>query len=63
MRATILGRRDKRPFLGLLRELSEHGIEMHGQIVLVPEYNDGHYLKETIEGIAEIDERVAEVIG
>lgn len=55
MRATILGRRDKRPFLGLLRELSEHGIEMHGQIVLVPEYNDGHYLKETIEGIAEIE--------
>lgn len=55
MRAVILGRRDKRSFLGLLRELSEHGIEMHGQVVLVPGYNDGRYLEETIKGIAEIE--------
>lgn len=55
MRETILGRKDKRSFLGMLKELSDWGIEMHGQIVLAPGYNDGKYLKETIEGIAAID--------
>ena len=39
----------------MVKELSDSGIEMHGQIVLAPGYNDGKYLKETIEGIAAID--------
>ena len=55
MRETILGRKDKRPFVEMLKDLSDSGIEMHGQIVLAPGYNDGKYLKETIEGIAAID--------
>ncbi len=55
MRETILGRKDKHSFVELLKELSDCGIEMHGQIVLAPGYNDGAYLKETIEGIAAIE--------
>lgn len=55
MREKILGRKDNRPFLPLLKELSDCGIEMHGQVVLCPGYNDGDYLKETIEKIAAIE--------
>ena len=55
LRETVLGHKEKRDFVTLLRELSDSGIEMHGQIVLAPGYNDGDYLKETIEGVSEID--------
>lgn len=54
MRETILGRKEKRDIIASLRELSDAGIEMHGQIVLAPGYNDGKYLRETVEGIADI---------
>lgn len=55
MRETVLGHKEKRDFVALLKELSDCGIEMHGQIVLAPGYNDGKYLRETIEGIADIE--------
>lgn len=54
MRETILGVREKRSFSAMLWELSDSGIAMHGQIVLAPGFNDGAYLKETVEGIAAI---------
>ncbi len=54
MRRTILGRKEARNIVDSLRELSDAGIEMHGQIVLAPGYNDGKYLTETVEGIAAI---------
>lgn len=55
LREQVLGHKEKRDFVALLREFSDSGIEMHGQIVLAPGYNDGAYLKETIEGVAAID--------
>lgn len=54
MRGLVLGREDKRPIVAMLNKLSDSGIEMHGQIVLAPGFNDGKYLIETIEGIAAI---------
>lgn len=35
-----------------LRRLAEAGITIHAQIVLVPEYNDGAVLAETVENLA-----------
>lgn len=55
MRKIILGRAEERSIIESLQELSDAGIEMHGQIVLVPGFNDDRYLKETVEGIAAID--------
>ena len=37
-----------------LERLAEVGVQMHGQIVLVPGYNDGDYLTETLAGIASL---------
>lgn len=54
MRQTVLGRKEARHIVESLRELSDAGIELHGQIVLAPGYNDGKYLTETVEGIAAI---------
>ncbi len=54
MRAKLLGKKDTRPFLPLLSELSSRGIDLHGQVVLVPGMNDGKYLKQTIEEIGNI---------
>lgn len=54
-REEVLGHKEKRDFVALLRDLSDSGIDMHGQIVLAPGYNDGDYLKETIEGISDIN--------
>lgn len=54
MRQRIFGRKEKRDIVESLKELSDAGIELHGQIVLVPGYNDGKYLTETVEGIAAI---------
>jgi putative radical SAM enzyme (TIGR03279 family) len=35
-----------------LRWLAERGIEMHTQLVVVPEFNDGDYLRRSIEELA-----------
>lgn len=56
MRRTILGMKEKTPIMDNLRRLSKAGIQMHGQIVLAPGYNDGEYLKETLDGIASLGE-------
>ena len=37
-----------------IRRLTEAGIVVHAQIVLVPDYNDGDVLRETIERLAEL---------
>ena len=54
LRKSLLGIKKERPFLPLLKSLSEDGIDLHGQVVLVPGMNDGAYLRETIEKIAAI---------
>jgi putative radical SAM enzyme (TIGR03279 family) len=36
----------------LLRRLAEHGIRMHTQVVVVPEFNDGAHLNRTIDELS-----------
>lgn len=49
-RRTMIGRNEARG-LEVLDRLLEAGIEIHGQIVLCPGYNDGAVLQETLEFI------------
>lgn len=49
MRRFIFGRPMKRNILDTLRRLTENGIAVHTQAVIVPGKNDGEYLRETIE--------------
>ncbi|MEG1867512.1 MAG: DUF512 domain-containing protein [Clostridiales bacterium] len=48
IRTTLLGIKNEKPIMPQLRKLAEAGIEIHGQIVLVPGYNDGEILENTI---------------
>ena len=38
--------------MGQLRWLAEHGIEVHTQLVVVPEFNDGQWLEQSIADLA-----------
>ena len=49
LRKFILGNPKARPVLGEIREMVEHGIRLHTQIVLCPGVNDGAYLTQSIE--------------
>jgi putative radical SAM enzyme (TIGR03279 family) len=40
--------------LDQLRRLTEHGIEVHTQLVIVPEVNDGHWLARSIDDLAQL---------
>lgn len=59
IRELLLGKKDKFPFLDLLKQFSRCGIEMHGQVVLVPGVNDGEELIRTIETVSSIDNFVS----
>lgn len=48
VRERLLGRKEKRPILSLLSHLTDAGISLHTQIVLVPGVNDGDILDRTI---------------
>jgi len=52
LRARLLGRRDTPPILEQLSRLLDLGIEVHTQIVVVPEINDGAALIQTVETLA-----------
>lgn len=54
MRRKLLGIEEKVSLIDNLERLAAAGIEFNGQIVLVPGYNDGEYLEETIEKIANL---------
>jgi putative radical SAM enzyme (TIGR03279 family) len=58
-RKTVFGRPMKRRITDTLRRLAEGGIVVHAQAVLVPGLNDGEYLAETINSLAELHENVA----
>lgn len=47
------------PLMPLLRRLTSAGIELHCQIVLCPERNDGKVLQQSIEELAELRPQVA----
>lgn len=49
VRMRLLGVKKADNLLEKLRFLTDHGIEIHGQIVLCPELNDGDILHESIE--------------
>jgi putative radical SAM enzyme (TIGR03279 family) len=59
VRAAMMGHRTVRDRLTeKLRFLAAHGIDMHAQIVLVPGYNDGGMLVQTILDLAQMHERL-----
>jgi putative radical SAM enzyme (TIGR03279 family) len=47
-RARLLGRRPREPVLTVMDRLARSGIKFHGQVVLVPGYNDGAVLERTL---------------
>ncbi len=49
LRGRLLGRPGPMPVLPNIDLLAEHGIEVQAQIVVIPGYNDGKILEETIE--------------
>jgi len=62
VRAAMMGHRTIRDRLSeKLRFLAAHGIDMHAQIVLVPGYNDGGMLVQTVLDLARLHERLFSV--
>lgn len=53
IRRDLLGNPKAPPILDQLDELAAHGIEVHAQIVLIPDRNDGGVLEQTIAQLAE----------
>lgn len=53
LRKHLLGIRGNDRLLQKIAFLAEHGIEMHAQIVLCPGLNDGKYLEQTVDTLAE----------
>ncbi len=58
LRARLLGCQAP-PILPLLRQLVAGGIELHCQIVLCPEWNDGQALRQSIEQLADLHPQLA----
>src|SRR6266508_3642415 len=51
VRATMLHNRRGATSLRWLRALLDHGVEVHGQVVVCPGTNDGGFLDDTLSGI------------
>jgi putative radical SAM enzyme (TIGR03279 family) len=51
-RGRVLGRKGAEPILPILDRLADARIQIHGQIVLCPGYNDGAILEQTIVDLA-----------
>src|SRR5947207_535092 len=54
VRRYLLGRKRPDDVLGKMRYLAEHKIDLHAQIVLCPEINDGSVLRRTVNDLAEL---------
>jgi putative radical SAM enzyme (TIGR03279 family) len=52
LRRRMLGRKSPTPILPQLRELADHRIDVHAQIVLCPGINDGLCLDQTLDELA-----------
>ena len=62
VRAYLLGVEKKRADINAkLKRMMEAGIEIHAQVVLCPEINDGEVLRRTISDLAELHPRVKSV--
>ena len=54
LRRRMLRRKKLSPILPRLKQLTQHGIELHTQVVLCPGINDGDSLDETISRLADM---------
>jgi putative radical SAM enzyme (TIGR03279 family) len=52
LRRALLGRKEPTPILPQIRELADHRIDVHAQIVLCPGLNDGAQLDRTLDELA-----------
>lgn len=52
LRAYMLGIEKRIDVLAQMKQLIDHGIEIHAQVVLCPEINDGAHLEKTIRDLA-----------
>lgn len=62
LRRTLLGNKDADKSVGYMRAFGKAGIEMNGQIVVCPGWNDGEHLRRTIEDLIEIGFRSCSVV-
>lgn len=62
-RGTLLGRRGPEPILPILQRLADSRIQIHGQIVLCPGYNDGAVLEQTIADLSALHPESRETYG
>jgi len=62
LRRTLLGNKDADKSLAYMRAFGKAGIEMNGQIVVCPGWNDGVHLRRTIEDLMEIGFRSCSVV-
>ena len=53
VRAAMLRNRRGATSLRWLRALLDHGIEVHGQVVVCPDVNDGDVLEDTLAGVVD----------
>lgn len=51
MRRLLLGNPKAQPIMPLLKRLTDAGIVLHTQVVMVPGYNDSEVLKKTVEDL------------
>ena len=61
VRRYLLGRKRPDDVLGKLRYLAQHDVDLHGQIVLCPEINDGRVLRQTVYDLAELHPQLRSV--
>lgn len=61
VRRYLLGRKRPDDVLGKMRYLADHNIDLHAQIVLCPEINDGRVLRQTIYDLAELHPQLRSV--
>ncbi len=61
VRADMLRNRRGATSLRWLRALLDHGIEVHGQVVVCPDVNDGDVLEDTLAGVADEYSELASV--
>ena len=54
LRRTLLGNKNADKSIEYMRAFGKAGIEMNGQIVVCPDWNDGEHLKRTIEDLIDI---------
>lgn len=62
-RGQILGRRGPEPILPILERLADARIQVHAQVVLVPDYNDGEILDKTVHDLAALHPDARESYG